>query len=123
MRALSLWAPVVVYMATIFFVSALPSAPIPSDVSDKTGHMVAYFVLGILAVRAVAGGLPARLTGRVALGALTIAVGYGAFDELHQSLVPGRYAELADWYADGAGSCGGLAACWVWGIIRVRFDV
>jgi len=123
MRALSLWAPVGVYMAMIFFVSSLPTAPLPPDVSDKSWHLLAYLVLSVLAVRAAAGGLPGRVTGRVALGALIIAIGYGAFDELHQWFVPGRSAELADWYADSAGACVGLAVCWAWGIIRLRLDV
>jgi VanZ family protein len=123
LRALSLWGPVVVYMAMIFFVSSLPTAPLPTDVSDKTGHLAAYLVLGVLAARACAGGLPARITRGVAIAALAVAIGYGAFDEIHQWFVPGRSAELADWYADTAGACLGLAACWVWGIIRFRSDV
>jgi len=110
-------------MAMIFFVSSLPTAPLPPNMSDKSGHLLAYLVLGVLAVRAVAGRLPARLTRRVALGAMVIAIGYGAFDELHQWFVPGRSAELADFYADSAGACVGLAACWAWGIIRPRLDV
>jgi VanZ family protein len=123
MRELSLWAPVVVCMAMIFFVSSLPTAPLPPRVSDKSGHLIAYLVLAVLAVRAVAGGLSARLTGRVALPALIIAIGYGAFDELHQWFVPGRSAELADLVADAAGACLGVGVCWAWGIIRIRVDV
>jgi VanZ family protein len=120
LRRLSLWTPVVVYMAMIFFVSALPRAPLPDNVSDKTGHAVAYAVLGVLSVRAVAGGLPCRVTVWVALLALGITSGYGAFDELHQMSVPGRFGDVSDWYADTAGALAGVVACWAWGIIALR---
>ena len=87
-RHISLWLPVVVYTAAIFFVSGLPDAPLPVEVSDKTGHMAAYAGLAILAVRALGGGLPCRVVWRVAWLALVIAAGYGAFDELHRSWFP-----------------------------------
>jgi VanZ family protein len=110
-------------MAMIFFVSSLPKAPLPPTVSDKSGHLLAYLGLSVLAVRAVAGGFSRRVTGRVALGALIITIGYGAFDEIHQWFVPGRSAELADWYADSIGAFAGVVASWAWGIIRPRVDV
>ena len=62
-RRLSLWVPVVLYMAAIFFVSGLQVAPLPEEVSDKTAHIWAYAGLAVLSVRAVGGGLPCR--GRV----------------------------------------------------------
>jgi len=110
-------------MVMIYFVSALPVAPLPERVSDKTGHLMAYFVLGILSVRASGGGLPCRVTTRVALLALAIASGYGAFDEWHQWFVPGRSADVADWYADSAGAAIGLGVCWAWGMMARRSDV
>jgi VanZ family protein len=118
-----LWGPVVAYMAAIFFVSGLPVAPLPEQVSDKTGHFAAYAGLAILTVRAVGGGLPCRVVLRVASLALVIAGGYGAFDEVHQLFVPGRSGELADWYADVMGASVAIAACWLWGIIASRSDV
>ena len=121
-RLLSLWLPVVVYTTAIFFVSGLPVAPLPEEVSDKTGHMAAYAGLAILAVRALGGGLPCRVVWRVAWLALVIAGGYGAFDELHQLLVPGRTGELLDWYADVSGAVIGIGACWLWGMIAIRSD-
>jgi VanZ family protein len=120
---LSLWAPVVAYMAAIFFVSGLSIAPLPEQVSDKTGHFVAYAVLALLCVRAVGGGLRRRVGLRVAVLALVIASAYGAFDELHQWFVPGRSADILDWYADSSGALIGIGVCWLWGIIAVRSDV
>ena len=120
---LSLWSPVVVYMAAIFYVSGLQFAPLPEEVSDKTGHLVAYGGLAVLSLRAVAGGLPNRVTVRIALLALAIAGGYGIFDEVHQMLVPGRSADVADWFADMTGAVMGVGVCWLWGIIAVRHRV
>ena len=120
---LSLWAPVVAYMAAIFFVSGLQVAPLPEEVSDKTGHFVAYGGLAVLSVRAVAGGLPSGVTWRVAWLALAIAGGYGISDEIHQTFVPGRSGSVADWYADVSGAVIGIGACWLWGMIAGRHRV
>ena len=109
-------------MAGIYFVSGLPIAPLPADVSDKTGHVAAYGGLAALCVRAVGGGLPCRVVFRVAWLALVIAGGYGVFDEIHQLFVPGRSGELNDWYADVTGAVIGIGVCWLWGIIAFRSD-
>ena len=110
-------------MAAIFFVSGLPHAPLPDRVSDKTGHIVAYAGLALLCVRAVGGGLRRRMVLRTAVLALTIAAAYGITDEGHQWFVPGRSADVFDWFADVSGALVGIGACWLWGIIAVRSDV
>ena len=110
-------------MAAIFYVSGLSNAPLPEQVSDKTGHLVAYAGLALLCVRAVGGGLPRRVVLRAAALALAIAAAYGIFDELHQSFVPGRSADIRDWFADVSGALIGIGVCWLWGIIAVRSDV
>jgi VanZ family protein len=121
-RLLSLWAPVLVYMALIFAVSALQGPPMPDQVSDKAAHAAAYAILGVLSVRAVAGGLPRPVTVRVALFALLITSGYGAADEIHQTLVPGRFGDVGDWCADTVGALAGIAACGAWDIIASRLN-
>lgn len=121
-RVLWLWMPVLLYMAAIFGVSGMSDPGLPGGVSDKLAHAAAYMGLGILSVRAVAGGLPAPVTLRVALLGMLIACGHGAFDEVHQMFVPGRSADVADWYADVAGAWLGLGACWAWGMIVARAD-
>lgn len=110
-------------MIAIYLVGDLPRAPLPDEVSDKTGHLVAYLGLAVLSARALGGGVPRRVTLRVALLAFLVAAGYGVFDEVHQSFVPGRSAELADWFADAGGAAIGIVVCWAWGIIAVRSDV
>lgn len=114
---MSLWAPVVMYMAAIFFVSAQSDPPMPAGVSDKSLHGLAYLGLAVLVIRAVAGRLPARLTWRVAAATLAITIGYAMTDELHQTFVPGRSADAADLLADAIGASAGLIGCWAWGII------
>jgi VanZ family protein len=106
-------------MAVIFFLSSLSDAPLPPGMSDKSGHGLGYMVLGLTLVRAMAGGLPRRITWNVALGAIAITVGYGVLDEFHQSFVPGRSSDVADLYADAAGATAGAVLCWAWGILAV----
>lgn len=122
LRLVSLWGPVVGVMAAIFFVSSLSDPPLPGDISDKSGHLIAYAGLGLMVVRAVAGGLPRRITGRIAAIAIAITVGHGMGDEFHQWFVPGRSADVLDLAADGAGALLATIACWAWGIISARPD-
>ena len=117
---LSLWGPVVVYMAVIFYVSSLHQPPLPPGVGDKPAHAFGYMGLGFVLARALAGGLPPRITLRDLLIGIAIAIAYGASDEFHQRFVPGRTADLADLYADTLGSAIALMACWAWGIISSR---
>jgi len=121
-RAL-LWGPVIAYMVLIFVESSMSSAPLPSNVSDKWAHVGGYVLMGVLAVRAVHGGLPTRVTSRGALIAMCITIGYGAFDELHQWFVPGRSADPFDLLADATGGVIGLIGCWAWGILWLRWMV
>jgi VanZ family protein len=107
-------------MAAIFYVSSLHEAPLPDDVSDKSGHLMGYTALGLTVVRAVAGGVPRPITWRIALVAIAITVGYGVTDEIHQAFVAGRTAEMADLYADAGGAALAAVACWAWGIISFR---
>lgn len=107
-------------MALIFYVSSLHEAPLPQGVSDKSAHWLGYTGFSVTIVRALAGGLPRRITARTAIVAVAIAVAYGASDEFHQMFVAGRSAELADLAADALGAVAGAAACWAWGILSIR---
>jgi VanZ family protein len=111
-----LWAPVVLYMAAIFFASSLQQPPIRTD-SDKPLHGIAYSGLAVVILRALAGGLPRRVGMRAAVVTFAMTVGYACTDELHQMFVPGRSAEVNDLLADAIGALGGIAACWAWSII------
>jgi VanZ family protein len=117
-----LWGPVIIYMVIIFVESSISDVSLPANVSDKSAHLTGYLIMGVLAVRAVHGGLPARVTASGALIAMLITIGYGASDELHQWFVPGRTADVFDLLADAVGGVIGLAGCWAWGILWLRAD-
>ncbi len=91
-----LWAPVVVYMAGIFYLSAQSSPPAPSRIPDKLQHAVEYFGFGLVVFRAVAGGLGSRVTAAHVKATLLIVVSYAISDELHQLFVPLRTADVRD---------------------------
>jgi VanZ family protein len=119
-RRVSLWGPVVLYMAAIFYISSLSQAPLPPGLPDKPAHAFGYVGLGFVIARALAGGLPPRITRRQFFIGLAIAVAYGASDEFHQRFVPGRTGDLPDLFADALGATIELGACWAWGIISLR---
>ncbi|MEZ5290496.1 MAG: VanZ family protein [Vicinamibacterales bacterium] len=105
---LALWAPVGLYMALIFWASSLPSPPSPAQVGDKVQHFAAYAGLGLVTIRATAGGRIRGLTLAAVGLAWAIAAVYGVTDEWHQAYVPGRTSDIADVAADWLGA--GLAA-------------
>ncbi|HET7753857.1 MAG TPA: VanZ family protein [Anaeromyxobacteraceae bacterium] len=108
---LSLWLPPVLYLAAIFVISSEPQPFIAPPAwiweSDKIAHFGAYAVLGALLCRAYLGS---GLAGSAAFWlALLTASLYGASDEWHQSFVPNRSADPADWLADSIGAALGAA--------------
>ena len=117
-RALSLWLPVVIYMAAIFYGSSISDPPVPSDVPDINLHLVAYFGLMMVVARAVCGGAWAQLTNAALAISWCITVAYGASDEWHQMYVPHRHAELRDLAADAIGAFVAAVLLKAWGILR-----
>lgn len=117
MRLASLWVPVVLYMAAIFYIQSLSSPPSPPGVNDKVEHLVGYGLLGLLAARATAGGLGNRLSLAAALLAVALTSGYGITDEFHQGFVPQRTRDVLDWYADTVGGLLGASSVMAWGIL------
>ena len=115
-RAL-LWAPVVVYMAAIFYLSAQSSPPTPGGLPDKVSHAIEYFGLALVVFRAVAGGLGAQVTGARAITTMITTMAYAVTDEVHQLFVPDRTADAGDLLADAAGASVALIACRAWNII------
>lgn len=113
LRLLRAWAPALLWAGGIFWFSSRPTVPLPSVAySDKLAHFAAYAGFGLVLARG-----EAALRGRA--GALTLALGllYAASDEYHQSFVPGRSVELADWGADALGVAAGLGA---WHLLHRR---
>ena len=104
-----------VWMALIFFVSALPKLPALPGLAgiDKIQHAAVYLVLGLLLYRAAALTWVKPYIYSFTIGAL-----YGSFDEIHQRFVPGRNMSGNDWLADVAGLTIALLAVAV--IIKYR---
>jgi hypothetical protein len=118
------WAPLIIYMGVIFWQSSR-AIPVALDFApDYVLHFGGYFVMGILSVRAFAGGLaepPRRLW--VWCG-LAVSLVYALSDEWHQSFVSGRDASGTDLVADAVG----ILAAWLglsllWRLPRNRVGV
>ncbi len=112
MRPVLAFLPAVAYAGVIFALSAQanPLQFLPPELllQDKLLHAIEYAALAGLLVPAL------RLGGRSPRGALFLAVlvasAYGATDEIHQSFVPGRTADVLDWVADTLGAVVGGSA-------------
>jgi VanZ family protein len=102
-RPFSLWLPVALWMALLFYLSSRSSIGLAGQVPDWITHGGAYLVLGCLLCRAIAAGLrPLSVAGAVL--ATAVATLYGMSDEYHQSFVPGRDASWGDVAKDLAGA-------------------
>ncbi len=105
-----LWGPPIACMIVIFYFSSQtdPVPEITGRVWDKMLHLGAYALLGALFCRALFGeGI--RTVATLVL-AVFLASAYGASDEFHQSFVPNRTPEVADWLVDTIGASIGAIA-------------
>jgi VanZ family protein len=108
-------------MALIFWLSsrAVPSRLDPL-LPDKIVHACVYAGLSALLVRALAGGWRGTISMGQAAAAAALAALYGMSDELHQSFVPARDADMMDLLADTIGAIVAASSLHAWGIIRAR---
>ncbi len=112
MRRALAWAATLAYAALIFWLSSQPN-PLPALTErfwDKAVHFAEYGALGALLLVALRESRVAPL--RAAVLAALVASLYAASDEVHQSFVPERDADVRDWLADtlGGAAGAGLAA-------------
>lgn len=96
------WAPAVLWAAVIFALSSRSTLPVGLGGGlDKVAHFGAFAVLGVfLAHGAITWGLSIAWP-------LVLGLVYAASDEIHQSFVPGRHSDVADWLADALGVAAG----------------
>lgn len=133
------WAPVLLWMALVFFGSTEVGSSRHSSrfvgpflrwlipgISEsavegalytvrKSGHMIEYAVLACLlwcALRKPVKGDTRPWDWRLAGLAFLGAVAYAATDEFHQAFEPSRYGCLGDVLYDAAGALLGLLAVW-----------
>jgi len=104
------WLPLILYCLFIYIQSAHPSPEqIPSiPFIDKVLHCAAYGIMGILFYRACQ---TLRIKDNIHMLILISVVSaslYGISDEIHQSFVPFREAEVADVIADMLGAAIGV---------------
>jgi hypothetical protein len=104
------WVLFLSYAGLIFWLS---DGPIPEGVpfiewpgADRLYHFFEYGLLSFLGLQAIS-----PQTRRRFLSALLLCWLYGLMDEVHQSWVPGRSADIVDWLIDGTGI---VAVGWLW---------
>ena len=101
------------WAAAMAWLTRLPTPPDPGPNfpgKDKLIHATLYAVLGALTAVAISGRL--RRPWPLVIATAAVALAYGCIDEIHQSFVPGRVADIADVAADLVGGLvgGGLIA-------------
>ena len=109
LRIVGYWGPVCLYAAFIFYLSSQSFFPdtLPSYIEklgDKSHHMMAYDLFGLLwyrAFRFCGGSWAAPRAVTLSILACTL---YGVTDELHQAFVPLRESDLWDLAADTVGA-------------------
>jgi VanZ family protein len=99
------WLPVLLYLTVMLVLSAQPylTPPLEFPNSDKVMHVLEYFGLGVLVVRALRATMRITLPLVAALLALSFGILVGTGDEYFQSFVPGRQSSPFDLLADTVG--------------------
>ncbi len=125
------WAPLIIWMAAIFALSSISSATIetarpaqaarsvPAVANQVSVHLGEFGLLAVLVYRVAGRRRRAADPYLVAL-VLTLTALYGASDELHQSVVPGRHPSWLDLGYDTLGAAGGVAVAVAWSWARTR---
>jgi len=105
------------HMAFIFILSSISSegnqlagVVYVHPVVGNAMHIPLFGLLGFLWMRALSG--EKRAWSKALLYTLIISISYAAFDEFHQSFVPGRCAEWGDFMVDSISCLGGAIIFW-----------
>lgn len=104
------YVPLTIYWVMLFTATSIPVERLPSlGLSDKINHLIAFFLLAILLYLTLIYQRKSRfLYEKAAIATIIICMLYGAIDEIHQLFIPGRFAEILDWVADGSGAILGV---------------
>lgn len=125
-RRLIRWLPMLLWMVTIFAISAQSPQELPNLgtwdlLGKKLAHFIAYGMLALLALWGMGKGkqLAPSKEWRPFLLAFLITFLYAVSDEYHQTFVPGRNGNAWDVLID---SCGGMTALFgVWWGRRLKW--
>ena len=95
--------PVIFWAAAIFIQSSMSDIITPDlgfSMQDKFGHLIVYAILGLLLIRALLYQPNQSIYDKAGWLTFLIGSGYAISDEIHQSFVPGRSADVEDVIAD-----------------------
>lgn len=94
----------ILYCTFIYWLSDQPSLPTPMlfPHQDKLFHAGAYFIMAAFVLRAFRHIIVSLSI--LMISSLIFSSLYGMSDEWHQSFVPGRMSDIADWAADTLGA-------------------
>ena len=98
--------PWIAWMAAITIQSSFKGMPIPDlgvTFSDKILHFLVFGFLGLLITRGMRYSKVKIFKTRPMLMAIILGCIFALSDEIHQSFVPARSAEVLDWVADFLG--------------------
>ena len=111
MKIWKFYLPPFLWAGLIFLNSSRPHLSIPKfgffQNIDKIAHFGVYFILGYLIIRAISSGDWQKVNWKKSLVVILMGALYGLSDEIHQTFVPGRTADIADWIADFLGVVSG----------------
>ncbi len=102
--------PTIFYWLLLFAATSIPSGALAAskNINDKFSHFTGYFILSFLLTLVLHFSSRIRTSGWKLVGIVVMIVScYGIVDELHQMLIPGRFAEFFDWVADMTGAAAG----------------
>jgi hypothetical protein len=111
------WGLAVAWAGVIFWLSSQPGSQLPGRFPSEVGHFSAYFILAALLYAALRAD---GRQGRAILFAIVIASVYGISDEFHQSFVPARTPDVADWVMDTFGAACGAVVVHALSTLRAR---
>lgn len=99
------YVPLAIYWLILFTATSLPAYDLPKlGLSDKIQHFSAFFILAVLLNLALLYQRKSRfLFENTNIATIVICLFYAGIDEIHQTFIPGRFAEVLDWVADGSG--------------------
>jgi VanZ family protein len=84
-------------------ISSINLLEIDFDLTDKILHFIVFGILGIVTARGLRNSGKMRIKENYVSLTVVICILFGAFDEIHQYFVPGRYSDWGDWIADVLG--------------------
>ena len=115
-KFLAYWFPILLYCLLIFIQSSHPSPDITPrwPYIDKVLHFIAYALLGALFLRAFNITRIKHHLKLIIILSIILSSLYGISDEIHQSFVPYRTADVMDVIADILGSVFGVGVFLLW---------